>query len=164
MGDEKVVCARCGKTAGKGWFALDEVFFTKVGDIYYCPDCVETISNERKKLAAEQVEKERVAQIEAEKRDQINALKNSGNDGYWEYATISMYDEQGFFNPESGKVNIVKMTERLNEMGRSGWRLVTAYSNELGKNMLSGGVGGIGLGVNSTVDEHILIFERFIKI
>jgi hypothetical protein len=42
--------------------------------------------------------------------------------------------------------------------------LVTAYSNELGKNALSGGVGGALLGVNSTVDENILIFERFVKI
>ena len=56
------------------------------------------------------------------------------------------------------------MAERLNELGIEGWHLVTAYSNELGKNALSGGVGGAVFGVNSTIDENILIFERFVRI
>lgn len=56
------------------------------------------------------------------------------------------------------------MTHTLNELGIDGWHLVTAYSNELGKNALSGGAGGVLLGVNSTIDENILIFERFVKL
>ena len=55
------------------------------------------------------------------------------------------------------------LAQTLNELGIDGWHLVTAYSNELGKNALSGGAGGVMLGVNSTVDENILIFERYVK-
>lgn len=58
----------------------------------------------------------------------------------------------------------MSMTQVLNELGLDGWHLVTAYSNELGKNALSGGIGGVMTGVNSTIDENILIFERFVKI
>ena len=68
------------------------------------------------------------------------------------------------FNSNSGKVDVATMTVILNDLGIEGWHLVTAYSNELGKNALSGGAGGALLGVNSTVDENILIFERFVKI
>ena len=75
-----------------------------------------------------------------------------------------MLDQSGLFRKNSGAVDTVAMAEKLNELGIDGWHLVTAYSNELGKNAMSGGVGGSVLGVNSTVDENILIFERFIKI
>lgn len=40
-----------------------------------------------------------------------------------------------------------------------GWRLVTMYTNEIGENALA--VGGVG--VNATMCEDILVFERCIK-
>ena len=94
----------------------------------------------------------------------MSQLKNKGFDGYYEYKVISLSDVGGLFNSNSGKVDIATMTVILNDLGIEGWHLVTAYSNELGKNALSGGAGGALLGVNSTVDENILIFERFVKI
>ncbi len=36
-----------------------------------------------------------------------------------------------------------------------GWRLITMYSNEIGKNSIAG--------VNATMCEDIMIFERCIK-
>lgn len=94
----------------------------------------------------------------------IDRLKNNNLDGYYEYKVISLSDENGLFKRNSGSVDTEAMTQTLNYLGLDGWRLVTAYSNELGKNALSGGAGGALLGVNSTVDENILIFERFVKI
>ena len=94
----------------------------------------------------------------------IDTLKAKNVDGYYEYKVVSLLDVGGLFNSNSGRVNTEAMTQTLNELGIDGWRLVTAYSNELGKNALSGGAGGILLGVNSTVDENILVFERFVKI
>ena len=94
----------------------------------------------------------------------IDNLKAKGVDGYYEYKVISLQDVGGLFRSNSGRVNVETMTQTLNELGIDGWHLVTAYSNELGKNALSGGAGGVLLGVNSTVDENILIFERFVKI
>ena len=94
----------------------------------------------------------------------VENLKTKGADGYYEYKVISMLDIGGLFKNNSGRVDTAAMTQTLNELGIDGWHLVTAYSNELGKNALSGGAGGVLLGVNSTVDENILIFERFVKI
>lgn len=108
----------------------------------------------------ENVRKER----EERHRVRLEKLKERGADGYYEYKAISLLDASGLFSKNSGKVDTMAMTEILNELGLDGWHLVTAYSNELGKNALSGGVGEAILGVNSTVDENILIFERFVKI
>ena len=93
----------------------------------------------------------------------LEKLKSKNVTGYYEYKAISLSDVGGIFKSNSGSVDTEKMTQRLNELGMDGWRLVTAYSNELGKNALSGGAGGAMLGVNSTVDENILIFERFVQ-
>ena len=111
-------------------------------------------------------QQEELERKEKEKQDhlRIEKLKEKDVDGYYEYKVISLTDTSGMFKSGSGRVNIAAMTQTLNELGIDGWHLVTAYSNELGKNALSGGAGGVLLGVNSTVDENILIFERFVKI
>ena len=74
--------------------------------------------------------------------------------GCWEYKVIKVQDQNGWFS--NGSVNEEAMIGALNHLGANGWRLVSAYANELGKNLISAG----GIGLNSTRDEHILIFER----
>lgn len=44
-----------------------------------------------------------------------------------------------------------------------GWRLKTAFTNEIGSNMVGGAIVGVGIGSNSTSDEVVLIFERKIR-
>ncbi len=112
-------------------------------------------------IQQEQRERERIQQ---QHKSRMENLNNMGFDGYYEYKVLSLLDESGFFRKDSGRVDVLSMTRILNELGAEGWHLVTAYSNELGKNALSGGAGGAVFGVNSTVDENILIFERFVKI
>ena len=102
-------------------------------------------------------------ETEKENSVAINSLKKMGAEGYYQYKVISLLDIGGLFRSNSGRVNTETMMLKLNELGMEGWHLVTAYSNELGKNALSGGAGGVLLGVNSTVDENILIFERFVR-
>ena len=102
--------------------------------------------------------------IQEEHNRKMGVLTQMGLEGYYEYKVVSLLDESGIFRKKSGAVDTVAMTKTLNDLGLDGWHLVTAYSNELGKNALSGGVGGAMLGINSTVDENILIFERFVKI
>ena len=94
----------------------------------------------------------------------IDNLREKNIEGYYEYKVISLLDVGGLFKSNSGRVDTEAMANKLNDLGIDGWHLVTAYSNELGKNALSGGAGGVLLGINSTVDENILIFERFVKI
>lgn len=43
------------------------------------------------------------------------------------------------------------------------WRLKTAFTNEIGSNMVGGAIVGVGIGSNSTSDEVVLIFERKIR-
>lgn len=119
----------------------------------------------------EEAERNRIAEEEKlrEEREKkysirLEQLRARGADGYYEYKAVSLMDTAGLFRTDSGRVDTNAMTIVLNELGLDGWHLVTAYSNELGKNALSGGVGGAVLGINSTVDENILIFERFVKI
>ena len=110
----------------------------------------------------QQVNRER-QETEKENSVAITSLKKMGAEGYYQYKVISLLDISGLFKNNSGRVNTEAMMQTLNELGMEGWHLVTAYSNELGKNALSGGAGGVLLGVNSTVDENILIFQRFVK-
>ena len=120
----------------------------------------------QEQLAVEvKIQEENRARREAEQQHSIaiEALKKTGAEGYYQYKVISLMDIGGLFRSNSGRVNTEAMTQTLNELGMEGWHLVTAYSNELGKNAMSGGAGGVLLGTNSTVDENILIFERFVK-
>ena len=88
----------------------------------------------------------------------INSLKAKGYEGYYEYTTLSLVDDDG------GGLTTAKITQILNDYALDGWRLVSAYTNELGHNSTSSGFGGLSAGTNSTVDQHVLILERFVRI
>ncbi len=117
----------------------------------------------QQKIAQQQAALQAAAAERERRENRFEKLSQIGLDGYYEYKVISLQDESGLFRRNSGRLDIDSMAETLNQLGAEGWHLVTAYSSELGKNMLSGGAGGAVFGSNSTVDEHILIFERFVK-
>ena len=110
---------------------------------------------EREERAAQEKERQSREKSADEYAMYVAQLKQSGADGYYEYKVIKLMD-----NVAAGCLDANLMMNTLNQMGLEGWRLVNAYSNELGKNALALG----GFGVNATADEHILIFERFQKI
>lgn len=76
-------------------------------------------------------------------------------EGYYEYEVVALRDEDG-------RVDVLKLKKYLNEMGKDGWRLKCVTTNELGKETRSVGIGGFGGGVNSTVEDTVLILERFV--
>ena len=124
---------------------------------------------ERKRRQEQQAVEEKLRQEDRERQEAeqqnviaVNALKQTGAEGYYQYKAISVQDMSSLFG-NTGRVNTVAITNVLNRLGMEGWRLVTAYSNELGKNSLSGTVSGFTMGTNATVDENILIFEKFIR-
>lgn len=126
-------------------------------------------------LELEREEQERQERIEAEqemreaalKEEQLqravleaklNNLRKRGYEGYYEYTTLSLMDDT------SGGIATEQISKQLNDYALDGWRLVSVYTNELGHNSTSGGIGGFSAGKNSTIDQNILILERYVKI
>ena len=99
----------------------------------------------------------KVVDEEEKTKIKVGLLKTQGYDDYYEYQALSILDENGMANVE-------KLTGLMNQMGLQGWRLRAAVTNEIGKEALALGVAGLGAGVNSTVDQTVLIFERKVKI
>ena len=109
--------------------------------------------------AVQRAERERQKQLQKQAfENRINSLKSKGYEGYYEYTTLSLFDDDG------GGLTTTQVTLLLNDYALDGWRLVSAYANELGHNTTSSGFGGYSTGTNSTVDQHILILERFVRI
>lgn len=106
--------------------------------------------------------------IEVDLAAQIEKLRASGADGYYEYKVVKLEDfiaagrlgTDLTTNAAAGCLDTDLMMNTLNRMGLEGWRLATAYTNELFQNAHALG----GFGSNATADEHILIFERYHKI
>ena len=67
----------------------------------------------------------------------------------YEYTVEVVYDK-------GGAANLQRINDILYDKGRSGWRLIAVSTNELGKNAVS----VAGFGVNATVDQTLLFFER----
>ena len=108
----------------------------------------------RMRLQQEDLEQK---QFEGRHSIEIEKLKDTGAAGYYQYKALSLVDEDG------GYIDAQRLTENLNALGIEGWHLVVAYANEMGRNSNSSGIGGFSTGTNSTIDQNILIFERFVK-
>lgn len=103
-------------------------------------------------IVKKEQERERVKQ---EITDEF--LMENGHEGYYEYKVLNILDAK------RGYVDVEEITNQLNFLGRQGWHLRCAFTNELGKNASAIGIAGVSLGTNSTQDQSILILERFIK-
>ena len=153
--------------------------------IYYCPNCNSTYSDEAgkvvscpeckrflieknillddwRKYSQSQKDNYRHRFAEEERRRQAEnkqkaagALKNAG--GYWEYKIVNLLDQ------ETGSIMPEQLEQTMNELGQYGWRLRCAYTNEIGRTSTPGGFFGLIPTVNATIDQNILIFERFVK-
>lgn len=92
-----------------------------------------------------------VEQLQITKELQLN--KNP----VFEYKTECIND-----NPD-GTVNQNTIQHFLSEYAQQGWRLHSALSNEVGKNSSGVLIGYLGLSLNATINQTLLIFERCIK-
>lgn len=114
---------------------------------------IEALVAEYKRILAgeEKARKNKEALLENIEQSKVQyALSESGN---YEYDVVEMIDK-------TGKTDILELQRILDEHANNGWRLVNSFTNELGKNVLA----IMGLGINSTVDQVILIFERRVRI
>lgn len=101
-------------------------------------------------------ERERAQAEEYAKR--IRSLKDRHYEGYWEYKVLSLIDG------DSGAIMPDRLETAINDLGLDGWRLRCSYANEVGRNSSSTGVYGVSNGTNATIDQNILIFERFVPL
>ena len=72
------------------------------------------------------------------------------------YDVVTVHDSHGRTDTNSLKKTLIRYSVQ-------GWRLKTAFTNEIGSNMVGGAIVGVGVGSNSTSDEVVLIFERKIR-
>lgn len=151
MGKMMFYCSKCRQmySFNKG----------KDSDVLYCQDCnselIETEIPREAWVNKSAVEKEsikdefdREVQEEIEKQEFI-----SSHDDLYEYDIVTI------LNKDHGQIDKKKIKEVIMSHARKGWKLHTVYSNELGKNALA----VLGLGLNTTACEDVLIFERKIS-
>lgn len=74
------------------------------------------------------------------------------------------YDYVVIPNMPDGSTNKELIQDVIDSHAMQGWRLVTMYSNEIGKNSIGVSIASVGGGTNSTMCEDIMVFERCIKI
>lgn len=84
--------------------------------------------------------------------NRLTSIDNHISKTKYTYAVEIVKDSSG------GKTNSSALIYLLNEYGKEGYKLVSAFTNELGKNAVSVG----NFGINSTADEVVLIFEKSI--
>ena len=83
--------------------------------------------------------------------EEINSLKNQVMlESFVDYQVETVNDNV------SGSTNIAQLSAVLKRYSDLGWKLKSIFTNELGKNSVS----VAGVGVNSTIDQTVLIFER----
>ncbi len=63
---------------------------------------------------------------------------------------------------QNGSTDLDGIKRSLNYHSKEGWRLKTIFTNELGHSAQSLSIKGIGSGVNATINEVVLIYERII--
>lgn len=78
------------------------------------------------------------------------------NDIY-EYDVVSLLDK------EHGGVDIERMNEVIAFHASKGWRLVFAFPNEIGHDSSLSELAGVSIGINATIDQNVLIFERCVR-
>ena len=109
-----------------------------------------------KKASHESMSEERFTELVEDRNDHYDLESIiEGNDLY-EYDVVTVTDR-------NGRTNISNLKKTLMRYSVQGWRLKTAFTNEIGTNMIGTAIVGVGVGSNSTSDEVVLIFERKIR-
>lgn len=108
------------------------------------------IENKRAEL---QIPVEELVEVVKENYNDIDYNKVLAINPQYEYDVVTLRDD--FF----GSTNTQKLKSILVKYALEGWRLAHVFTNELGKDALA--INSIGM--NSTKEETVLIFERMIR-
>lgn len=141
-------CPNCGELIGDG---VDECF-----NCHYSFSLGRVITNQDKEKVRLNEEKKHQAKLEQEKRDQQILECELQKNSRYEYEVETLIDDA------SGSINTHVLKETLGKYAAEGWRLKSVFTDEIGKNSDSSGVGGVSSGTNATIEQVIMIFERCI--
>ena len=73
------------------------------------------------------------------------------------------YDIVSILDKEHGVVDVERMSEVITSHASKGWRLAFVVPNETGHDSSLTELDGVSIGINSTLDQNVLIFERRIR-
>lgn len=74
--------------------------------------------------------------------------------------SIMEYSVEVIRDTSVGVTDVVALKSTLEHYSKHGWKLKSAFTNEIGKNSVEVSMSVVNQGINSTIDQLILIFER----
>lgn len=142
-------CPKCGELIGD---SVNECFKCHYNYSYGRVITPQEIANERKRAEKEiQDDLDRKKSLEEMKQDQIK------RNPLYEYKIETVTDYS------TGEINDAEVQKILLQYSSEGWRLHSIFTNEIGKSSSTTSLSFLGVGVNATIDQTVLIFERCIK-
>ena len=103
---------------------------------------------------------ERLMALELEKQLAVSEevkIKQLKINPIYEYVTFVLNDNA------DGTINEFLLQKTLLAFSKQGWRLHTIFTNEIGKTSTGAVVPLVGVSINATIDQTILVFERCIR-
>lgn len=128
-----------------------------------CPNCGELLGDSVKECfkchcnVAYEFQRKETERREEAKRKEEAINKQLSKNPLFEYEIIVIEDLS------SGQVDNKKIQQTLNEWSKKGWRLHSIYSSEIGRNSAAVSIVRLGVTINATINETVMIFERCIK-
>lgn len=142
-------CPNCGELIGDN---VNECFKCHYNYSYKRVITAQEIRNRREEKEREKENKIQNLQT-FEKEKEIQIKRNP----LYEYKTELVNDLH------TGEVDNSRIQLLLKEYASNGWRLHSAFVNEIGKSSTATSIGFLGMSVNATIGQTILIFERCIR-
>lgn len=109
-----------------------------------------------KNTSNDSMTEEKFTELLEEKNNDYNLDSILECNNLYEYDVVTVHDSHGRTDTNNLKKILIRYSVQ-------GWRLKTAFTNEIGSNMVGGAIVGVGIGSSSTSDEVVLIFERKIR-
>ena len=109
-----------------------------------------------KNTSNDSINEEKFTELLEERNNHYNLDSILECNDLYEYDVVTVHDSHGRTDTNNLKKTLIRYSIQ-------GWRLKTAFTNEIGSHMVGGAIVGVGVGSNSTSDEVVLIFERKIR-
>lgn len=128
-----------------------------------CPNCGELLGDSLKECFkchcnfAYEFQRKTTERREEAKRKEEAIKEQLSKNPLFEYKVIVIEDLS------SGQVDNKKIQQTLDEWSEKGWRLHSIYSSEIGRNSAAASIARLGVMINATINQTVMIFERCIK-